>query len=122
MTLRTSSTQISNACCDLCPLEKTLKSAVEVTEVSASDFLLLPSSDLLRDPPSSDSGTFPATLINTFQYLTTEKPLKIEPMRTDTHMTSFLTHPYLVEYLIRQLSPHLIEIQRGLEPFVHAAL
>lgn len=61
LTLRTSSTQISNACCDLCPLENTLRSAVEVTDVSASDFLLLPSSDLLRDPPSSDSGTFPIT-------------------------------------------------------------
>lgn len=44
--------QTSNVCCDR-PPENTLKSAVDVTDVSANDFRL-PS----NDPPSSDSGTF----------------------------------------------------------------
>lgn len=50
--LRTSSTHISYACCDRCPPENTLKSAVDVTDVSANDFRLLPN----NEPPSSDSG------------------------------------------------------------------
>lgn len=45
---------------DLWPPENILKSAVDVTDVSANDFLELPRSE----PPSSDSGMFP--LINFF--------------------------------------------------------
>lgn len=49
-----SSMQISKAW-DLWPPENILKSAVDVTDVSANDFLELPRSE----PPSSDSGMFP---------------------------------------------------------------
>lgn len=57
--------QMSKACCDRCPPENTLKSAVDVTDVSANDFRLLPN----NEPPSSDSGIlFP----NEFNYFGTE--------------------------------------------------